>query len=309
MDFVTAARSVDLLLEGRRARERLNVVFFGGEPLTNVPLINRSRRYAEAEAKRAGKAIDFSLTTNATLLTPKLIDLLRCASLRDFGVHGRPEGVARSASQERRGAGNLRCRRPESADAARSVSLAAGGGEGHLGRRQHRGGGHPRAFAGRARLPRGRICAGHLGRRGRSRPVGVRTRRGSSRVREIGGGLSARGLAGRQQRLLEHASVDDGLARGQAQIAPLRRRRRVARRGRGGGSEPLSSLHGVGHAEVRERHRRYRQRTARRFHREGDRPGGDSLRDLPHPQSLRRRLLSRIVCALRRRPSSNLPLL
>jgi uncharacterized protein len=74
MDFVTAARSVDLLLKTGASRERLNVVFFGGEPLTNVPLIQQVTAYAEAEAKRAGKTVDFSLTTNATLLTAELID-------------------------------------------------------------------------------------------------------------------------------------------------------------------------------------------------------------------------------------------
>ena len=74
MDFVTAARSVDLLLKAGAARERLNIVFFGGEPLTNVPLIKQVAAYARAEAERAGKAMDFSLTTNATLLTPELIE-------------------------------------------------------------------------------------------------------------------------------------------------------------------------------------------------------------------------------------------
>ena len=36
MDFVTAARSIDLLLKTGASRDRLNVVFFGGEPLTHV---------------------------------------------------------------------------------------------------------------------------------------------------------------------------------------------------------------------------------------------------------------------------------
>jgi uncharacterized protein len=74
MDFLTAARSVDLLLKAGAARERLNIVFFGGEPLTNVPLIQQVTAYAEAEAARVGKAMEFSLTTNATLLTGALID-------------------------------------------------------------------------------------------------------------------------------------------------------------------------------------------------------------------------------------------
>ncbi|HEY2633508.1 MAG TPA: quinohemoprotein amine dehydrogenase maturation protein [Steroidobacteraceae bacterium] len=74
MDFVTAARSVDLLLEAGAARERVNIVFFGGEPLSNVALIKQVVGYAEAEAARAGRQMDFSMTTNATLLTPALVD-------------------------------------------------------------------------------------------------------------------------------------------------------------------------------------------------------------------------------------------
>src|SRR5208282_1519169 len=76
MDFATAARSVDLLLEAGAARERINIVFFGGEPLTNVALIKQVVAYAESAAVRAGKAMDFSMTTNATLLSEPLIDYL-----------------------------------------------------------------------------------------------------------------------------------------------------------------------------------------------------------------------------------------
>ena len=74
MDFVTAARSVDLLLEAGAARKRVNIVFFGGEPLTNAALIKQVVGYAEVAATRAGKLMDFSMTTNATLLTPALIE-------------------------------------------------------------------------------------------------------------------------------------------------------------------------------------------------------------------------------------------
>jgi uncharacterized protein len=74
MDFATAARSVDLLLEAGAARQRLNIVFFGGEPLTNVALIKQVVAYAEEAAARSSKAMDFSMTTNATLLTEALID-------------------------------------------------------------------------------------------------------------------------------------------------------------------------------------------------------------------------------------------
>ena len=60
MDFATAARSVDLLLEAGAARDRVNIVFFGGEPLTNVPLIRQVVEYAEAAARARRKGMDFS---------------------------------------------------------------------------------------------------------------------------------------------------------------------------------------------------------------------------------------------------------
>lgn len=73
MDFSIASRSVDLLLRQSGARNRASIVFFGGEPLTNMPLIRQVVEYAERRGLEHGKQVDFSLTTNATLLTPELI--------------------------------------------------------------------------------------------------------------------------------------------------------------------------------------------------------------------------------------------
>ncbi|MFA5119931.1 quinohemoprotein amine dehydrogenase maturation protein [Zavarzinia sp.] len=74
MAFETARASFDLLLKQARGRDRVNVVFFGGEPLSNVELIREVVAYAEPVARAAGKTVDFSLTTNATLLTEELVD-------------------------------------------------------------------------------------------------------------------------------------------------------------------------------------------------------------------------------------------
>lgn len=76
MDFVTAARSIDLLFREGAARDRLDVVFFGGEPLTNLPLIREVVAYTEALAAQRQRRVEFSLTTNATLLDEKLVDWL-----------------------------------------------------------------------------------------------------------------------------------------------------------------------------------------------------------------------------------------
>lgn len=73
MKMDVAARSVDLLLSQAHQRPKVGIVFFGGEPLTNMPLIREVVDYAEGRAQELGKTVDFSLTTNATLLTEELI--------------------------------------------------------------------------------------------------------------------------------------------------------------------------------------------------------------------------------------------
>lgn len=74
MNFDTARASFELLLKQAHARDRVNVVFFGGEPLSNMALIRELVAYAEPRAAEVGKVVDFSLTTNATLLTAEMVD-------------------------------------------------------------------------------------------------------------------------------------------------------------------------------------------------------------------------------------------
>jgi uncharacterized protein len=70
----TALESVDFLLKesGRVA----HLTFFGGETLLNFPVLKSTIAYARQRAAEAGKEIDFSLTTNATLLKPEIIEFL-----------------------------------------------------------------------------------------------------------------------------------------------------------------------------------------------------------------------------------------
>lgn len=76
MGFDVAKKSIDLLLKEGKSRDRVNVVFFGGEPLSNMPLIKGAVAYAEERCAAVGKKVDFSLTTNATLLTGDIVDYL-----------------------------------------------------------------------------------------------------------------------------------------------------------------------------------------------------------------------------------------
>jgi uncharacterized protein len=83
MDFATAQAAIELLLRESPGRARYNVVFFGGEPLTQMPLIERVVAFGEERFAAAGARVDFSLTTNATLVTQRIADWL---SAHDVGV-------------------------------------------------------------------------------------------------------------------------------------------------------------------------------------------------------------------------------
>jgi len=76
MDYETAQASVDFLLGQSAGRRTVHITFFGGETLMNFPLLKQVVTYANQRAAGQGRSIDFSLTTNATLLTPAIIEFL-----------------------------------------------------------------------------------------------------------------------------------------------------------------------------------------------------------------------------------------
>ncbi|WP_355662311.1 quinohemoprotein amine dehydrogenase maturation protein [Halomonas salifodinae] len=73
MDLATAQASIEMMLREAPHRDRYNIVFFGGEPLSNMPLIREVVAWAEQRIHGLGKAVDFTLTTNATLLNEEKI--------------------------------------------------------------------------------------------------------------------------------------------------------------------------------------------------------------------------------------------
>jgi uncharacterized protein len=76
MNFETAKASVDFLLNESGGRRGVHITFFGGETLMNFPLLEKVVTYANERAGSQGRTVDFSLTTNATLLTPEIIRFL-----------------------------------------------------------------------------------------------------------------------------------------------------------------------------------------------------------------------------------------
>src|SRR5437773_5350989 len=53
-----------------------HITFFGGETLLNFPVLKKTIAYARQRGAELGKNVDFSLTTNGTLLKPEIIEFL-----------------------------------------------------------------------------------------------------------------------------------------------------------------------------------------------------------------------------------------
>ncbi len=74
MSFETAQRALDFYREHSIDSDLISIGFYGGEPLLAYPLIVKIVSYAETIFE--GKPINYSITTNATLLTDSMIDYL-----------------------------------------------------------------------------------------------------------------------------------------------------------------------------------------------------------------------------------------
>lgn len=69
-----ANQAVDLLVNGAEPGSRLNLAFLGGEPLVNRPVLQATTRRAAELAAARGVTLNFSITTNGTLLTEQDAD-------------------------------------------------------------------------------------------------------------------------------------------------------------------------------------------------------------------------------------------
>ena len=64
-----ARKAIDFLIEKSGPRKRLEVDFFGGEPLLDMEAVKATVDYARSVEKAAGKEFRFTITTNAVALT------------------------------------------------------------------------------------------------------------------------------------------------------------------------------------------------------------------------------------------------
>jgi uncharacterized protein len=75
MDFETAKKAIDFYINRCLDREEISVSFYGGEPLLEFELIKKCIDYVEREAE--GKKVFFNMTSNATLLTPEIVQYMQ----------------------------------------------------------------------------------------------------------------------------------------------------------------------------------------------------------------------------------------
>ena len=71
-----AQKAVDFLVKNRGG-SKLQIVFFGGEPFLNFPVVKYSVLYAEELAKKFGLGFSFQVITNGTILNEEMIDFMR----------------------------------------------------------------------------------------------------------------------------------------------------------------------------------------------------------------------------------------
>lgn len=69
--------SIDWLFAGCGAAEELSITLFGGEPLLNKRGLKLAVDYSQELGERHGKRLNYSLTTNGTLLDDEVIDYIK----------------------------------------------------------------------------------------------------------------------------------------------------------------------------------------------------------------------------------------
>jgi uncharacterized protein len=92
MTAETALAAVDWLMEHSLDEAKVYISFFGGEPLLNFPVMQQVVAYAKQQAGARGKAVAFGITTNASLVTNKIIAYLQAENITPLvSFDGPPE--------------------------------------------------------------------------------------------------------------------------------------------------------------------------------------------------------------------------
>ncbi|MGI6097628.1 MAG: thioether cross-link-forming SCIFF peptide maturase [Dethiobacteria bacterium] len=92
MTLEVGQKAIDFLLEASGERRHCEVDFFGGEPLLNFDAVKKLTRYGYQKARKKGKIIQFTLTTNAVLMNEEAVHFLKANNFQVIlSLDGRPE--------------------------------------------------------------------------------------------------------------------------------------------------------------------------------------------------------------------------
>lgn len=92
MNWDVARRSIELLFEESLDARGVHVRFFGGEPLMNWAIIEKSVLYAKEKAQQTGKRVSFSIVTNGTLINEQIIEFMKEHNIGvQISIDGTPE--------------------------------------------------------------------------------------------------------------------------------------------------------------------------------------------------------------------------
>jgi uncharacterized protein len=81
MPVEIAVKAVDYLNEHSGDNDQLSIIFFGGEPLLNLPAVKAVVAHCRRKENVLGKRFTFSMTTNGTLLSKEVFE-----ELQGFGI-------------------------------------------------------------------------------------------------------------------------------------------------------------------------------------------------------------------------------
>lgn len=76
MTYETAVQAIEMFYNESPNRQDYTITFFGGEPMSNLPLIRQVIGFANGYFLERGAEVKYTMTTNATLLTPAIINEL-----------------------------------------------------------------------------------------------------------------------------------------------------------------------------------------------------------------------------------------
>lgn len=74
MSATTAQAAIDYLFSETRDKKHCQIIYTGGEPLLNWPVLESATQYAETRARQYGLEVAFWVKTNGTLISDQVLD-------------------------------------------------------------------------------------------------------------------------------------------------------------------------------------------------------------------------------------------